>query len=46
MSDAWVRRSVLEVVLIVRGSYRQMVELLRDLFGLSLSVGTINTWVE
>ena len=45
MSDAWVRRFVLGVVLIVHGSYRQVVELLRNLFGVSLSVGTIHTWV-
>ena len=31
VSDAWVRRFVLGVVLIVHGSYRQVVELLRDL---------------
>jgi hypothetical protein len=45
VSDAWVRRFVLGVVLIVHGSYRQVIELLRDLFGLSLCVGTIHTWV-
>ena len=45
VSDAWVRRFVLGVVLIVHGSYRQVVELLRDLFGVSLSIGTIHTWV-
>lgn len=46
VSELWVRRFVLAVILIVHGSYRQVVELLRDLFGLSLSVGTIHTWVE
>ena len=45
VSDAWVRRFVLGVVLIVHGSYHQVIELLRDLFGLSLCVGTIHTWV-
>jgi len=45
VSEAWVRRFVLGVVLIVHGSYRQVIELLRDLFGVSLSVGTIHTWV-
>ena len=43
VSDAWVRRFTLAVLLIVHGSYRHVVELLRDLFGLSLSVGTIHT---
>jgi hypothetical protein len=41
-----MRRFVLAVVLIAHGSYRQVIEVLRDLFGLSLSVGTIHTWVE
>jgi hypothetical protein len=45
VSEAWVRRFALAVILIVHGSYRHVVELLRDLFGLSLSVGTIHTWV-
>jgi hypothetical protein len=45
VSEAWVRRFALAVILIVHGSYRQVIELLRDLFGLSLSVGTIHTWV-
>jgi hypothetical protein len=46
VSDAWVRRFALAVILIVHGSYRHVVELLRDLFGLSLSIGTIHAWVE
>jgi hypothetical protein len=46
VSEAWVRRFALAVILIVHGSYRCVVELLRDLFGLSLSIGTIHTWVE
>ena len=45
VSDAWIRRFVLGVVLIAHGSYRHVVELLRDLFGVSLSIGTIHTWV-
>lgn len=45
VSEAWVWRFVLAVLLIAHGSYRQVVELLRDLFGVSLSVGTIHTWV-
>jgi hypothetical protein len=46
VSETWVRRFALAVILIVHGSYRQVVELLRDLFGLSLSIGTIHSWVE
>ena len=45
VTDAWVRRFVLGVVLIAHSSYRHVVELLRDLFGVSLSIGTIHTWV-
>ena len=36
VSASWVRRFALAVILIVHGSYRHVVELLRDLFGLSL----------
>ena len=45
VSDAWVRRFALAVILIAHGSYRHVVELLRDLFGVSLSVGTIHAWI-
>ena len=45
VSDAWIRRFALAVILVAHGSYRQVVELLCDLFGVSLSVGTIHTWV-
>ena len=45
VSEAWVRRFALAVVLIVHGSYRQVLELLHDLFGLTLSIGTIHNWV-
>jgi len=45
VSEAWVRRFALAVVLIVHGSYRQVLELLHDLFGLALSIGTIHNWV-
>ena len=45
VSRTWVRRFALAVMLIVHGSYRQVVELLRDLFGVSLSIGTIHGWV-
>ena len=30
----------------MHGSHRQVIELLRDLFGVSLSIGTIHAWVE
>ena len=40
-----MRRFALAVVLIVHGSYRQVLELLHDLFGLALSIETIHHWV-
>ena len=45
VSQTWVRRLALAVVLIVHGSYRQVLELLHDLFGVALSIGTIHNWV-
>jgi len=45
VSEAWVRRFALAVVLIGHGSYRQVLELLHDLLGLALSIGTIHNWV-
>jgi len=42
MSEAWGRRFALAVVRIVHGSYRPVVELLLDLFGLSLSIETLH----
>ena len=45
VSDAGVRRFVLAVILIAHRSCRQVVELLRDLFGVAPSIGTIHTWV-
>ena len=45
VSKTWVRRFALAVMLIAHGSYRQVIELLRDLFGVSLSIETIHGWV-
>ena len=45
VSDAWVRRIALAAVLIAHGWCRQVVELLRDVIGASLSMGTIHAWV-
>lgn len=45
VSESWVRRSALAVVLVARGSYLHVVELLRDLFGVSAGVATIHNWV-
>ena len=45
VSESWVRRFALAVVLVAHGSYRQVVELLRDLFGVSVCVATIHNWM-
>lgn len=45
VSEPWARRFVL-MSPIAHGSYRQVIEVLRDLFVASLRVGTIHTWVE
>ena len=40
-----MRRFALAVVLVAHGSYRHVVELLRDLFGVSVCVATIHNWM-
>ena len=45
VSESWVRRFALAVVLVAHGSYRHVVELLRDLFGVSVCVATIHNWM-
>ena len=45
VSESRVRRFALAVVLVAHGSYRQVVELLRDLFGVSVCVATIHNWM-
>jgi len=42
VTEAWLRQLVLGLVLICRGSYRGVRELLGDLFGYAISVGTVH----
>lgn len=45
VSKEWMRQLILSLVLVCRSSYRGVVELLRDLFDYSISVGTIHNIV-
>jgi hypothetical protein len=42
VSKAWLRQVVVGLTLICRGSYRGVVEFLRDLLGVSISVGCVH----
>jgi len=42
VTKAWLRQLVLGLLLICHSSFRGVVELLRDLFDYSLSVGTVH----
>jgi hypothetical protein len=46
VTKAWLRKLVLALVLICHSSFRGVVELLRDLFDYSLSLGTIHNIVQ
>jgi hypothetical protein len=45
VTQAWIRQFVLALILIGHGSFRGVTELLRDLFDLQLSVGTVHNIV-
>src|SRR3954463_16202832 len=42
VTTAWLRQVIVGLALICRGSYRGAVEFLRDLLGVSVSIGTIH----
>src|SRR3954463_14223363 len=42
VTKAWLRQVIVALVLICRGSYRGVVEFLRDLLGVSISVGCVH----
>jgi len=42
VTKAWLRQVIVALALICRSSYRGVVEFLRDLLGLSISVGTVH----
>jgi hypothetical protein len=42
VTKAWLRQFILALILICHSSYRGVIELLRDLFCISLSIGTVH----
>jgi hypothetical protein len=45
-TKTWLRQVIVGLTLICRGSYRGVVEFLRDLLGVSISVGTVHHVLE
>jgi hypothetical protein len=43
VTKAWLRQVIVALALICRGSYRGVIEFMRDLLGISISVGTVHT---
>src|SRR5436309_6138912 len=46
VTKTWLRQVIVGLTLICRGSYRGVVEFLRDLLGVSISVGTVHQVLE
>ncbi len=46
VTKAWLRQVIVGLVLICRSSYRGVVEFLRDLLGMAISVGTVHGVLE
>ena len=46
VTKAWLRQLIVALVLICRGSYRGVVEFLRDLLGIAISVGCVHDVLE
>jgi hypothetical protein len=46
VTEAWLNQLTLALILICHSSYRGVKELLRDLFGISISVGTIHNRLQ
>jgi hypothetical protein len=46
VTKAWLRQFILALILICHSSYRGVIELLRDLFCISLSVGTVHNVIH
>jgi len=42
VTKAWLRQVIVALALICRGSYRGVIEFLRDLLGISISIGTVH----
>ena len=46
VTKAWLRQVIVGLALICRGSYRGVVEFLRDLLGIAVSIGTVHSVLE
>src|SRR5664279_6512056 len=46
VTKAWLRQVIVALALICRGSYRDVIEFLRDLLGISISVGTVHNVLQ
>lgn len=46
VTKAWLRQVIVALALICRGSYRGVIEFMRDLLGISISVGTVHTVLQ
>jgi transposase-like protein len=46
VTKAWLRQAIVALALICRGSYRGVIEFMRDLLGISISVGTVHTVLQ
>jgi transposase-like protein len=46
VTKAWLRQVIVALALICRGSYRGVIEFMRDLLGMSISVGTVHNVLQ
>ncbi|HEY4973835.1 MAG TPA: hypothetical protein VII41_09520, partial [Steroidobacteraceae bacterium] len=46
VTKAWLRQVIVALALICRGSYRGVIEFLRDLLGISISIGTVHNVLQ
>jgi hypothetical protein len=46
VTKAWLRQVIVGLALICRGSYRGVIEFLRDLLGISISLGTVHNVLQ
>jgi hypothetical protein len=46
VTKAWLRQVIVALALICRGSYRGVIEFLRDLLGISISLGTVHNVLQ
>ena len=46
VTKAWLRQVIVALALICRGSYRGVIEFLRDLLGVSISIGTVHNVLQ